>query len=275
MYAKAPGDERLASVHQSDAVGLRIIIIAAVVTLATPAFAQTKPAVANGGPGITGIAEPGSYLCDETQDAGISCHPTPLLPCGSPVPMRGGSESMAHSYCESQIPDRVKDQPGRNLYPRRNAIVTCMTKWRKSNQLGLALAQKNSSSARVARQPNPREAAQERPPVANDSQSHAEPTPQIGVEKPAVSGIAGAGSYSCDRSKGDALKCQPIPVLSCGTSKLTSIDTEAKALANCENFVPQSIQDDPGRRLFPRKTALGSCMNRWRGSKERDKLRSK
>jgi hypothetical protein len=182
---------------------------------------------------------------------------------------------MAHSYCESQIPDRVKDQPGRNLYPRRNAIVTCMTKWRKSNQLALSLAQKNSSVARVARQANPPEAARERPPATSDNQSHAEPNPQTLLEKPDVSGIAGAGSYSCDRSKGDALKCQPIPVLSCGTSKLTSIDTEAKALENCENFVPQGIQDDPERRVFPRKTALASCMNRWRGSKERDKLRGK
>jgi hypothetical protein len=219
----------------------------------------------------------------------MSCHPTPLLPCGSPVPLRGGSESMAHSYCESQIPDRVKDDPGRKLFPRRNAIVTCMTKWRKSNQVGLALTRKNSSVARKGRivepetpgvsptaTPGARKSAgdpgdheQANRATTGDSPPITEQKNQSLQDNPDVAGIAEAGSYSCDWSKGGAINCRPIPVLSCGTSRLSSIDSEEKALENCENFVPQSIQDDPGRKLFPRKTAMSSCMNRWRMSNER------
>ncbi|WP_139223595.1 hypothetical protein [Methylocapsa palsarum] len=260
---------------------MRVVIVASVLTFAAPAFAQTQSPIAQDASHVTGVAEPGSFLCDQTQDGGITCNPTPLLPCGSPVPLRGGSESMAHFYCESQIPDRVKDDPGRKLFPRRNAIVTCMTKWRKSNQLGLAAAQKNSTATHVARPPEqetPRQAkpvgaedqgvAQTSPPKLEDNAPNAGLKPQSPPTKPDVAGISGAGSYSCDWSKAGALNCQPIPVLSCGTSRLNSIDSEEKARENCENFVPQSIQDEPERKLFPRKTALASCLNRWRMSRE-------
>jgi hypothetical protein len=227
-------------------------LITLFMTLAAQAFAQEKPLV-------TGITEPGSYLCDRTQGTAISCQPTPLLPCGSPVPMRGGSETMAHQHCESLIAERVQNDPGRNLFPRKNAIASCMARWRRSNEVGLVvptLGQETPTVLQVNR------------PLAQAKHSVAQEKLPIAQEKPLVTGVTKDGSYFCDWSKSGAISCQPTPVLSCGTFKLKSIDSETLARENCEKLVPQRVQDDQGQNLFPRKNAIAGCLARWRMNKQ-------
>jgi hypothetical protein len=250
---------------------LRGFFIASAMTLAAPALAQQKSTIERERPQVQGIVEPGSYLCDRSQGGGVSCRPTPLLPCGSPVPMRGGSETMAHSYCESLISDRVQDDPGRNIFPRRNSIVSCMTAWRRGNEVGHVASA--SSEDKQTKQDDLLAAEnkgniKEKKAQTVEANSNLTLLNSTVVQTPSIEGVSEAGSYFCDRSKGGAIACRPNPVLSCGTSKLLSIESEAMARQNCEELVPQRVQDDPGRNVFPRKIAIAGCLTRWRMSKK-------
>ena len=270
---RPPGNDLVATGLRGVRTSLRCIIIASATMLATPAPAQQKPTLAQEKPQVTGIVEAGSYLCDRTQGGGINCQPTPLLPCGSPVPMRGGSETMAHVYCESLISERVQDDPERNIFPRRNAIVSCMTKWRKGNEVGLAASASPQDKTPIKQEELPvaddkSNATKPHSPEAQYNSSNTPPNTDPAQKIPDIAGVGEAGSYFCDISKSGTIDCRPNPVLSCGTSKLLSIESEAAARQNCEDLVPQRIQDDPGRNIFPRRTAVAGCLTRWRMSKK-------
>jgi hypothetical protein len=91
---------------------------------------------------------------------------------------------------------------------------------------------------------------------------------RMGQQKPDVTGVTEATSYFCDWAKSGAIKCEPTPVLSCGTSKHITIESEAMARQNCEQLVPRRIKDDPDGNVFPRKNAIASCLARWRMSRQ-------
>jgi len=270
---RAPGNDLVATRLRGVVTRLPSIIIATATMLATPALAQQKPTLAQEKAQVTGIVEAGSYLCDLAQGGGINCQPTPLLPCGSPVPMRGGSETMAHVYCESLISERVQDDPERNIFPRRNAIVSCMTKWRKGNEVGLAASASPQDIAPIKQDKLPATEDNSKnmkliSPKAQDKVSIKPQNPAIIQRTPDVVGVVEAGSYFCDTLKSGVIDCRPNPVLSCGTSKHLSIESEAAARQNCEDLVPQRIQDDPGKNIFPRRNAVAGCLTRWRMSKK-------
>jgi len=270
---RAPGNDLVANGLRGVGTRLPSIIIASATMLATPALAQQKPTLAQEKTQVTGIVEAGSYLCDLAQGGGINCQPTPLLPCGSPVPMRGGSETMAHVYCESLISERVQDDPERNIFPRRNAIVSCMTKWRKSNEVGLAASASPQDKAQIDQEklPSTEYNSNDTKLTSPKAQYNLSITPQnhdIIQRIPDITGVVEAGSYFCEVLKSGVIDCRPNPVLSCGTSKHLSIESEAEARQNCEDLVPQRIQDDPGKNIFPRRTAVAGCLTRWRMSKK-------
>jgi hypothetical protein len=256
MDARALGDKLIAPALAGLAA---LVCVSVIIAMTLAASAQVDRPIGREQPQVTGITEPGSFLCDRTQGGALGCQPTPLLPCGSPVPIRGGSETMAHQYCESRISERVQDDPARNSFPRRNAIVSCMRTWRQSNQGRLsapAFAQVDRPVSQVNR------------PMGQVKRQAALDTPPIEQQNPEVTGIAEATSYFCDWSKNGTINCEPTPVLSCGTSKHMTIDSETMARQNCEELVPQRVQDDPERNAFPRKNAIAGCLSRWRMSRQ-------